>query len=314
VPATDGRISLEDRFRGCLLGLAAGDALGTTVEFSSRGSFAPITDMVGGGPFGLKPGQWTDDTSMALCLGESLLYRDGFDPVDQMNRYVNWWRHGYLSSTGECFDIGGTTQQALGRYIATGEPFSGTDDPRSAGNGSLMRLAPIPLFYYPDQSACIYNAAASSRTTHAAAEAVECCEFLAQVLLAALQGSPKGRLLSSVIDDFDEAAVRNLVSEDHASKSAGSIKGSGYCVESLEAALWSFFGTSSFAEAVLAAVNLGDDADTTAAITGQIAGAYYGVGAIPRHWISRLAMSDDIDKTAQRLFERVGCRTLDFQR
>jgi ADP-ribosyl-[dinitrogen reductase] hydrolase len=314
VSLSAGEISIEDRFRGCLLGLAIGDALGTTVEFAPRGSFPPITDMVGGGPFGLKPGQWTDDTSMALCLAESLLYRDGFDPVDQMNRYVNWWQHGYFSSTGECFDIGGTTQHALNRYLATGEAFSGSTDPRSAGNGSLMRLAAIPLFYYPDPPACIHHAAASSRTTHGAAEAVECCELFAQVLLAAVRGLPKEGLLSSVINDFDEPAVRKLVSTDYTETSSSSIKGSGYCVESLAAAFWSFFSTATFAEAVLAAVNLGDDADTTAAITGQIAGAYYGVGALPRHWITQLSMCDHIDKTARRLFARVNSRTTDIQR
>ncbi|MEE7561460.1 ADP-ribosylglycohydrolase family protein, partial [Xanthomonas sp. Kuri4-2] len=130
------------RFRGCLLGLAVGDALGTTLEFRAPGSFAPIDDLLGGGPFALRAGQWTDDTSMALCLAHSLLYRRGFDPVDQMNRYCNWYRHGYLSSTGECFDIGNTVRQALERYLQGGPVFSGSDDPRAAGNGSLMRLAP----------------------------------------------------------------------------------------------------------------------------------------------------------------------------
>ena len=130
-----GEVSTRDRFRGCLLGLAAGDALGTTLEFSVPGSFDPIDDMVGGGPFGLRAGQWTDDTSMALCLATSLLESGGFDAVDQMGRYLRWFREGYLSSTGECFDIGGTTREALVRFERTGEPYSGPTDPMSAGNG-----------------------------------------------------------------------------------------------------------------------------------------------------------------------------------
>jgi len=134
-----------DRYRGCLLGLACGDAVGTTVEFSPPGTFEPVTDMVGGGPFDLEPGQWTDDTSLALCLAESLLERGGFDPVDQLQRYVRWWKEGHWSSTGRCFDIGMATRNALFRFQETGNPFCGSTDARSAGNGSIMRLAPVPM-------------------------------------------------------------------------------------------------------------------------------------------------------------------------
>ncbi|HEY9659275.1 MAG TPA: ADP-ribosylglycohydrolase family protein, partial [Allocoleopsis sp.] len=133
----------SERFRGCLLGLAAGDAVGTTVEFQRRGSFSPVTDMVGGGPFRLQPGQWTDDTSMALCLATSLVEVGAFDAIDQMNRYCNWYQNGYLSSTGDCFDIGNTVRQALHQYKTSGNPFSGSTHANSAGNGCLMRLAPI---------------------------------------------------------------------------------------------------------------------------------------------------------------------------
>ena len=114
-------MKLRDRYRGALLGLAVGDALGTTLEFKRPGSFTAITDMVGGGPFNLKPGHWTDDTSMALCLAESLIECKGFDPVDQLTRYCRWWRSGHLSSTGKCFDIGTTTWEALADVLARGE-------------------------------------------------------------------------------------------------------------------------------------------------------------------------------------------------
>src|SRR5262245_42378578 len=113
------------RFRGCLLGLAVGDAVGTTVEFCPRGTFEPLVDMVGGGPFGLRPGQWTDDTSMALCLATSLVERGGFDAEDQMNRYCRWAEEGYLSSTGVCFDLGTTVAHALQRYRRDGRPYAG---------------------------------------------------------------------------------------------------------------------------------------------------------------------------------------------
>ncbi|MGH7464336.1 MAG: ADP-ribosylglycohydrolase family protein, partial [Longimicrobiales bacterium] len=126
-----------DRTRGALLGLAVGDALGATVEFMSPGTFEPVTDMIGGGPHGLQPGEWTDDTSMALCLAWSLVDIGGFEPADQMRRYVRWYREGYMSSTGSCFDIGNTTRAALHRIERDGEPFAGSTDPRAAGNGSI---------------------------------------------------------------------------------------------------------------------------------------------------------------------------------
>ena len=135
------------RYQGCLLGLAAGDATGTTVEFSAPGTFPTVTDMTGGGPFRLQPGQWTDDTSMALCLAESLIARNGFDARDQMTLYTRWYLNGYLSSNGRCFDIGNTVKAALSKFAQTGEPVAGSTEPNTAGNGSLMRLAPIPMAY-----------------------------------------------------------------------------------------------------------------------------------------------------------------------
>jgi ADP-ribosyl-[dinitrogen reductase] hydrolase len=293
-----------DRFRGCLLGLACGDALGTTLEFKGRGSFQPLTDMVGGGPFALQPGQWTDDTSMALCLAASLLQRNGFDATDQMNRYVNWWRHGYLSSTGECFDIGSTTRRALETFLISGDPFAGSTRPTAAGNGSLMRLAPIPLFFFGDSSATLHYAGESSRTTHAAAEAVDCCRLFARMMSAALSGTERNDLLSGGEALVSSPRVQEIARGDFTRKSRSEIKGSGYCVESLEAALWCFYTTNSWREAVLEAVNLGDDTDTTGAIAGQLAGAFYGASGIPDEWISRLTLYDFIDSTARELFAR----------
>ncbi len=134
----------RDRAVGALVGLAVGDAVGTALEFRAPGTFTPIDDMVGGGPFGLEPGQWTDDTSMALCLASSLVECGGFDPRDQMTRYLRWREEGYLSSTGTCFDIGNTTSRALDTFVQTGNPFGPVDQDQAA-NGSLMRLAPVPI-------------------------------------------------------------------------------------------------------------------------------------------------------------------------
>lgn len=299
-----------ERYRGALLGLAAGDAVGTTLEFRPPGTFTPLDDMVGGGPFHLEPGQWTDDTSMALCLAESLVEQRGFDPADQMARYVRWYREGYLSSTGACFDIGNTVSAALHRFEATGEPFSGSTDPYSAGNGSIMRLAPVPLFYARTPEEAIEKAGESSRTTHATRAAVDACRYLGALLVGAVSGVERERLLA---DHYTPAAgywERRPLAPEIASIAAGSfkqkeppaIKGTGYVVRSLEAALWAFHHSDNFRDGCLLAANLGDDADTTAAVYGQLAGAYYGEDGIPAAWRQRLAMEQKIVSLAERTF------------
>lgn len=294
-------LTIEDRFAGCVLGLACGDAVGTTVEFSPRGSFPPVTDMVGGGPFGLPPGYWTDDTSMALCLAESLITKGGFDPADQMARYVNWWKWGYLSSTGVCFDIGTTVRAALNRYLVEGEAYAGSTHPESAGNGSLMRLAPVVLFFHPVLADQLHHAEDSSRTTHAAPEAVACCRLFATWLARALQGQPKHDVLAPVEGPWPTSLVADVAAGTWRAKPVDQVTGSGYAVESLEAAVWCFAQTDSFESAVLAAANLGNDADTTAATVGQLAGAFYGRSGIPASWLRTLHRADEIERMALAL-------------
>ncbi|MEW6263457.1 MAG: ADP-ribosylglycohydrolase family protein [Thermodesulfobacteriota bacterium] len=291
-----------DRFRGCLLGLAVGDAIGTTVEFSPRGSFKPVTDMVGGGPFRLRPGQWTDDTSMALCLATSLIEQKGFDARDQMERYCRWAEEGYLSSTGVCFDLGGTVASALRRYRRTGDPYAGSTDPRSAGNGCLMRLAPVPIFFCPDLEAVERYSAESSRTTHGAEECLDACRLFGRIICRALMGESKDKVLFGDSVSFQGAdKIAAIAQGSWRDKAEADIRGSGYVVESLEAALWCFHRTDTFQDAILTAVNLGDDADTTAAVCGQVAGAFYGQAGIPTSWLERLAMRREITRLADRL-------------
>ncbi len=291
-----------DRYHGCLLGLAVGDAVGTTVEFHPRGAFSPVTDMVGGGPFDLQPGQWTDDTSMALCLAASLLHVGGFDARDQIERYCRWVDEGYFSSVGECFDIGNTVAAALRRYRDTGEPFSGSTEARSAGNGSIMRLAPVPMFYGRDEGAAVEMSGESSRTTHGAAECVDACRYLGLILYRTLAGAGKDDILTQCDHGLVASqAIVEIAGGSYRDKVEGEIAGLGYVVRSLEAALWCFWVTDSFEAAILKAVNLGDDADTTAAVCGQVAGAYYGESGIPDSWVRRLAMADEIRDLAGRL-------------
>jgi ADP-ribosyl-[dinitrogen reductase] hydrolase len=299
------------RYRGAMLGLAAGDALGTTLEFMPPGSFDPIGDMVGGGPFRLQAGQWTDDASMALCLAESLIACKDFDPADQMRRYVRWWREGYMSSTGACFDIGNTVRAALARFEQTGNPYAGSTDPMAAGNGSLMRLAPVPLFYADDPKLAIDMAADSSRTTHGADEAVDACRYMAALIVSAVQGHSKAELLSDHFSPVPSLWRRAPLAPKIAAVASGSfkrkqppeIRGTGYVVEALEAALWAFHSSTSFREGALLAVNLGDDADTTGAIYGQLAGAFYGADGIPADWLNKLTQRALIEGLADWLMK-----------
>lgn len=291
-----------ERFRGCLLGLAVGDAVGTTVEFRQRGTFELLTDMVGGGPFKLLPGQWTDDTSMALCLATSLVEQHGFDPADQMSRYCLWADHGYLSSTGACFDIGTTTVRSLRRYQRDGNPYAGSPDPTLAGNGCIMRLAPIPMYFFPHLEIVADCAEKSSRTTHGAEECIDACRLFGRIVCRALLGRSKDEVLLGDAASFAGAeSVTAIALGSYRNKEETDIHGSGYVIQSLEAALWVFNRTHNFADAILMAANLGEDADTTAAVCGQLAGAYYGESAIPSHWLERLALRPEITKLADQL-------------
>jgi ADP-ribosylglycohydrolase len=302
------------RYRGCLLGLAAGDAVGTTVEFQPPGSFPPVTEMVGGGPFHLAPGQWTDDTSMAICLAESLIEQQGFDPVDQLERYGRWYRTGHLSSTGSCFDIGNTVRAALTTFERTHDPYPGPTDPLSAGNGSLMRLAPVPLWYARHAREAIERSGESSRTTHGAVTAVDACRYLGAMLVGALTGVEKDDLLSahySLVPGYWEehplvSEIDGVAAGSFKRRHPPEIRGTGYVVHSLEAALWAFYRSASFREGCLLAVNLGEDADTTGAVYGQIAGAFYGEGGIPESWRSQLAHRRLIESFAERLCQQGG--------
>jgi ADP-ribosyl-[dinitrogen reductase] hydrolase len=292
-----------DRFEGCLLGLAVGDALCTTNEFRPRGSFHPVKDIVGGGPFNLNPGEWTDDTSMALCFANSLIEVGGFDAKDQMDRYIRWRDTGYMSSNGVCFDIGNTIRRALYDYERTGDPYSGPTDPRSAGNGSIMRLAPVVMFYYPDRRLVLKYCAESSKTTHGATECLDACILLGDILFRALDDTTKNEVLfNSDINLFESESIKSIASGNYRGKDEPLIKGTGYVVESLEAALWCFWATDSFDQAVIKAANLGDDADTTAAVCGQLAGAFYGQSDIPGHWLKKLVMRKEISSVAKKLY------------
>jgi ADP-ribosyl-[dinitrogen reductase] hydrolase len=297
-----------NRRRGALLGLAVGDALGAAVEFKSPGSFEPVSDYRGGGAHGLAPGEWTDDTSMALALADSIAER-GWDLHHQAERYLTWWKTGEYSVTGRAFDIGVTTAASLRRFAATRDArTSGDDSPQASGNGSIMRLAPVPLAYmhlFPDMNdELLQQLTESSMTTHASPQCVSACAYMGIVLCGLLHGLPREEVLGPefVRTHLSTHRLHPEIEEvAHGSYQRRSPIGSGYVVRSLEAALWAFYDAVDFREAVLRAVNLGDDADTTGAVCGQLAGAYFGESGIPQEWRDRLGGRAIIDPILTRL-------------
>ncbi len=289
----------HDRARGALLGLAVGDALGTTLEFTARDSQPHHAEMTGGGPFDLRPGQWTDDTSMALALAESLVERQGLDARDLMTRFVAWRRDGAYSCTGSCFDIGITTQRALTTFGRTGEPFAGSTAVDDAGNGSIMCLAPAVLYGLRSDDATARDLAREQgRVTHGAPECLASCTLLADILRDAIQGRPDP--LRPRDGEFG-TRVGQIARGTYRGKTRDEVRSTGYVVDTLEAALWCTSTTDSFEAALVLAVNLGHDADTVGAVTGQIAGALYGASAIPSRWLAPLAWREQIEGLADRL-------------
>ncbi|MEX2012320.1 MAG: ADP-ribosylglycohydrolase family protein [Patescibacteria group bacterium] len=297
-----------ERHKGSLLGLAVGDALGVALEFRQRDRFEKVIDIIGGGKFQLKPGFYTDDTCLALCLAESLIETGSFDPIDQLQRYRRWMMEGYMSPTGTCVGIGRSTLASIREFAKTGKPPTKIEL-KNAGNGSLMRLAPVVLRYYRpgDSTEAVKFAAESSLTTHTSPIAVDACRYFAHCLHNAIEGYSKEKLLThdwAYVQLHDE--VERIAKGSFKKKNRAEISSSGYVVHTLEAALWAFFNTNTFEDGMILAVNLADDADTVGAVYGQLAGAYYGKSSIPERWQTKLANSDVIEEMAGKLHQLSG--------
>lgn len=301
---------MTNRKRGCLIGLAVGDALGAVVEFRYPGTFPPVTCYRSGGPHSLAAGQWTDDTSLALALADSM--KNGWDLDAQAKNYCDWMEEGKFAVNGWCFDIGGTTKSALQNYLA-GVPILECADPTAAasGNGSIMRLAPVPIFfhylYHTDIHRLAQYGEESSLVTHASKQCLSACRYMTVILAALIDGVEREEALSPDFPKLQKIHEKNPlhpliweVAQGSFRRKNKMIKGSGWVVESLEAALWAFHDAKSFEEAVLKAVNLGDDADTTGAVCGQFAGAYWGETGIPyslRAGLDKMNMLEDALKS-----------------
>jgi ADP-ribosylglycohydrolase len=303
----------NDRRSGAILGLAVGDALGAAVEFQPPGSFPDVTGYRAGGPHGLEPGEWTDDTSMALAFADSI-GRVGWDLNDQATRYLQWYRSGVYSVNGRLFDIGITTRASLERFSRTMDArATGDAAPRASGNGSIMRLAPVPVAFFQlfpeDLDQLLDRLVESSRPTHASPQCLSACAYFGLVLCGLLHGLPREEVLDPDWESSRRAHERSPFHPEVLEVALGSfrrkrppeIRGSGYVVHSLEAALWAFHDAVDFREAVLRAVNLGDDADTTGAVCGQLAGAWFGESGIPAEWLAGLAGKNQIEPILERL-------------
>jgi len=308
----------KDRVIGGLVGVCVGDALGVPVEFVSRDKLRlnPIKDMVGYGTHNQPPGTWSDDSSLTLCLAESLC--KGFDIHDIANKFIKWLYEGYWTPYGETFDIGNTTYIAISRLKSGVNPLdAGPKDEFSNGNGSLMRILPLSFYLEKMKKEEQFEITHKvSRITHGHLRSQMACGIYIQIAINLLKEDPpeiaykKAKEIS--LDYYSrEPYVYELKHFDRILKSdirklsINSIKSTGYVIDTLEASLWSFLNSKTFKDAVLTAVNLGGDTDTIGAVTGGLAGIYYGYSAIPKDWVKKIAKVDEIIELSERLFKTI---------
>jgi ADP-ribosyl-[dinitrogen reductase] hydrolase len=277
----------EDKRKGAFYGCLVGDALGAPVEFKWRDTFPEVREMIPCRHFGLEAGSFTDDGSLMLCLAAALIHTQGqHDPHIVLSHYVEWYRNGYMSVIDECFDIGRTTEKALSDFERFGITEANTKGVHEAGNGSLMRIVPIPLLFGDDLAQTWDMAIQESCTTHACEVATWCCGVWSCLIAMALQGKSKADFIQYFqnLTYIPDSCV-HIQSLDFLKKSRDEIKSGGYVLESLECALWALFSTETFEDGLVAVVNLGGDADTNGAVFGSLAGALYGYESIPSRWL-----------------------------
>lgn len=297
----------RDRFLGALVGLAVCDALAATSQQQATGSFPPITDLVGGGVHELPPGAWTDDTAMALCLSESLLECRGFDARDQVERYTRWQQNGYLSSTDRCVGITANTARSLAVAQWRRQLFAGSHDPKLVEPSPLSRIAPAVMFYLPFKEQALELASDSARTTCQASIVLKACKLFAAMLHAALDGQPKAQVLAppwELPTNKPKSRIRALIESRYRDKDPAAMRAGDHILEVLELALWAFDRTQSFTEGSLLVANAGENSDVAGAVYGQLAGAYYGIEAIPASWRNALIKRDLIEEYALRLLSQ----------
>lgn len=297
-----------DRSVGAFLGLAVGDALGAAAEGMARGSYTRITDFGASALHGLAPGEWTDDTAMALCLADSLLACGELDRHDLMQRFVRWYRTGDNACRGRMAGIGVNTRAALETYERTGAFAAASERARGSGNGCIMRLAPVAIRYRTDAREAHEAALLQARTTHCAEEAAEAAGLMVDVMVLALRvgdldatppAAPRPR----------EPRIQAIADGEYRPFPRERISSAARAADTLEAALWCLHRADPFEEAVVEAVNLGGDTDTIGATTGQLAGAVFGARAIPSRWLHSLHAAGRIAALATALHHAAGADT-----
>lgn len=298
------RVATKDRASGALIGLAVGDALGAPVEFQERGTFPHVTEMQSGGYFRLPAGAWTDDTAMALCLADSLIAHPYLDVSDLLNRFLRWLNDHENTSTNRCVGAGQNTLAVLGNYHRTGALIAPPVKGRSDGNGAIMRLAPVACMHFQNTDILRRIAVEQSQATHCSELSSAASEMLGWLLGLLIDGADWQNALSKVSSDKWPDEIKAISRAGWATKTTEAIHSTGYVVHTLEAAMWAVGTTTSFEQALIKAVNLGHDADTVGAVTGQIAGARYGVNAIPKRWLDALMHRERIEDKAASLFAK----------
>jgi len=305
--------TFNDRYQGSLIGLAIGDTLGMPLEFKGPDEFEPITKPQSGGPFNLPLGYWTDDTSMALCLADSLLEKGGYDSYDVMDKYWAWRAHGYRSSTGKCFDIGNQTSTSINEYTRPGSAIirQGKDRLSAAGNGSIMRLAPLVIASHAAGNSLEMTmelSQISGRETHYSYLAEAGTALFGAMIYNAFEAKDKTEIFNlgsfkrnKYIDELLDAVISAK------EQTVTTLDPTGYVLHSLVCAVWAFMNNDTFESGALAAVNLGGDSDTIGAIYGQVAGAYYGASAIPQNWRDVLHLQPEMSDIAARLSQMKSC-------
>jgi ADP-ribosylglycohydrolase len=301
----DAARTLRERFQGALMGLAVGDALAVHTQFRKPGSFAAVGDLLGGGPFDLPRGAWTDDTAMALLLAESLLEQEGFDAQDQVERFARWQREGYGSATGQCVGIAANVARALATAQYKRKPFAGSHDPEQLDKEGLSRVAPVVMYYFADAAVAVARAVEATRITAQAPMVLDCVRLLAAMLHQSLAGRDKPAILRPPRDTWFKSNTRLEVlavyEGSYTRRSPPEITGGGHIVQALEAALWAFHSSDTFREGALLAANLGHDSDVVTATYGALAGSHYGVSAIPGIWRNSLIKQEVVRDTADRV-------------
>lgn len=295
-----------DRARGILLGLACGDALGRPVEFSSasaiRSEHGRLDEMIGYGTWNQPPGTITDDTDQALCIARSLVAQQGFDPADVAARFVTWY-------DSDPFDIGGMTRQALRRLkqgdawdVAGQAVWETSPEGQNAGNGSVMRCAPLAMWSPTDWERLAVASRQSSQITHADPRCTAGCAILNLTLAGLLEGAdaPLQDALEYVGSDAPDELVTALQPIARG-ESPPTLETSGYVVHALQTALHDGLVAESAEEAIVTAVNRGGDTDTIGAITGAIAGARFGAAALPESWLAAIDERAELEALATDL-------------